>query len=88
MLRPQGKLCFVAQPLKQLSISVGMLYDSAQRTVYGNYVGSRRDMTAMLDFAAEHNIESIVDVMPFTRVNEAIDMVRRGNVPIRMVLQR
>jgi D-arabinose 1-dehydrogenase-like Zn-dependent alcohol dehydrogenase len=88
MLRPQGKFCFVAQPLEQLSISVGVLYDSAQRTIYGNYVGSRSDMNAMLAFAAEHNIESVVNIMPFAAVNEAIDMVRTGNAPIRVVLQR
>jgi D-arabinose 1-dehydrogenase-like Zn-dependent alcohol dehydrogenase len=42
MLKPQGQLCVVAQPLQMLSISVGMLYDNALRSIYGNYVGSRR----------------------------------------------
>jgi D-arabinose 1-dehydrogenase-like Zn-dependent alcohol dehydrogenase len=64
------------------------LYDSAQRTIYGNYVGSRSDMEAMLAFAAERNIESAVHTMPFARMNDAIDMVRRGHAPIRVVLQR
>jgi D-arabinose 1-dehydrogenase-like Zn-dependent alcohol dehydrogenase len=88
MLRPQGKLCVVAQPLKTLAISLGMLYDNALRCIYGNYVGSRRDMTEMLAFAAEHNVESLVDVVAFTDVNLAIDMVRRGNTVARTVLQR
>jgi D-arabinose 1-dehydrogenase-like Zn-dependent alcohol dehydrogenase len=88
MLRPQGKLCFVAQPLEPMPISVGLLYDNAQRTVYGHYVGSRRDMASMLTFAAEHNIRSAVHVLPFTDVNDAIDMVRTGTVPVRVVLQR
>ena len=88
MLKPQGKLCVVAQPLEMLSISVGMLYDNALRSIYGNYVGSRRDMIAMLAFAAEHNIESLVDILPFTDVNRAIDSVRRGNTAARTVLQR
>jgi D-arabinose 1-dehydrogenase-like Zn-dependent alcohol dehydrogenase len=87
MLRPQGKLCFVAQPLEDLSINVGRLYDSAQRTIYGNYVGSRRDMIAMLAFAAEHDVESLVEIVPFSKINQAIDMVRSGNVPVRVVLQ-
>jgi D-arabinose 1-dehydrogenase-like Zn-dependent alcohol dehydrogenase len=87
MLRPQGKLCFVAQPLEDLSINVGSLYDSAQRTIYGNYVGSRRDMIAMLAFAADHDVESIVEIMPFSKVNQAIDMVRSGSIPMRVVLQ-
>jgi D-arabinose 1-dehydrogenase-like Zn-dependent alcohol dehydrogenase len=65
-----------------------MLYDNALRCIYGNYVGSRRDMTEMLAFAAEHNVESLVDVVAFTDVNLAIDMVRRGNTVARTVLQR
>jgi D-arabinose 1-dehydrogenase-like Zn-dependent alcohol dehydrogenase len=88
MLKPQGKLCVVAQPLEMLSISLGLLYDNALRTIYGNYVGSRSDMMAMLAFAAEHDIESLVDVVPFTDVNRAIDMVRRGHTLARVVLQR
>ena len=88
MLRPQGKLCVVAQPSDRLSISVGLLYDSALRSIYGNYVGSRSDMNAMLAFAAERKLESLVDVLPFTDVNRAIDMVRSGNSVARIVLQR
>jgi D-arabinose 1-dehydrogenase-like Zn-dependent alcohol dehydrogenase len=88
MLRPQGKLCFVAQPLEPLPISVGALYDNAQRTIYGNYVGSRTDMVSMLTFVAERNLRSAVHVMPFTEINEAIDTVRQGTVPVRVVLQR
>lgn len=88
MLRPQGKLCFVAQPLEPMPISVGLLYDNAQRTIYGNYVGSRPDMVSMLAFAAVHDIRSVVHLLPFTEVNEAIDIVRNGTVSVRAVLQR
>jgi len=88
MLKPQGKMCVVAQPLEQLSISLGLLYDGALRSIYGNYVGSRRDMDALLAFAAEHNVESLVDIVPFPDVNEAIDTVRRGKTVARTVLQR
>ena len=87
MLKPQGKFCLVAQPLKKLSISVGLLYDYAQRTIYGNYIGSRKDTMDMIAFSAKHNIESIVEVMPFSKMNEAIEMVRSGQVPMRLVLE-
>ncbi len=87
MLKPQGKFCAVASPLKKLSISVGLLYDYAQRTMYGNYVGSRKDMTDMIVFSAKHNIESIVEVMPFSKMNEAIEVVRAGKIPMRLVLE-
>ena len=78
----------VAQPLKRLSISVGLFYDYAQRTIYGNYVGSRKDTRDMLFFSAKHHVESIVDVLPFSKMNEAIEMVRKGMSPTRLVLEK
>jgi D-arabinose 1-dehydrogenase-like Zn-dependent alcohol dehydrogenase len=87
ILKPQGKFCLVAQPLQKLPINLGLLYDYAQRTIYGNYTGSRKDMIDMLAFSAHHNIESIVDVMPFSKMNEAIEMVKTGKVSMRLVLE-
>lgn len=87
MLKPQGKFCLVAQPLNKLSINAGLLYDYAQRTIYGNYTGSRKNMTDMLAFSAKHNIESNVDVLPFSKMNEAIEMVKTGKVLKRLVLE-
>ncbi len=88
MLSPLGKLCFVAQPLAPLAISAGALYDGALRTVYGNYIGSRADTVAMLAFAAQHDIASAVNTMPFANPNQAIEVVRNRAVPTRVVLQR
>jgi D-arabinose 1-dehydrogenase-like Zn-dependent alcohol dehydrogenase len=87
MLKPQGKFCMVAAPLQKLSLSAGLLYDYAQRTIYGNYVGSRKDMSDMLAFSAAHTIGSLVAVMPFSEMNEAIDVVRAGKFPTRVVLE-
>ena len=87
MLKPQGKFCVVAQPLNKLTLNAGLLYDNAQRSIYGNYTGSRKDMTNMLSFSAKHNVQSIVDVMPFSKMNEAIELVKTGKVPMRLVLQ-
>jgi D-arabinose 1-dehydrogenase-like Zn-dependent alcohol dehydrogenase len=86
MLNPQGQLCLVAAPLKALSLSGGLLNNS-RRSIYGNYIGSRRDTTQMLEFAAEHGIEAIVDVMPIARVNEAIERVRTRAVRMGLVLE-
>jgi D-arabinose 1-dehydrogenase-like Zn-dependent alcohol dehydrogenase len=86
MLSPQGKFCVVAQPLKILQLNIGLLYDYAQRTIYGNYTGSRKDMMNMLAFSAKHNIQNIVDVMQLSQMNEAIDLVKAGKVPMRLVL--
>ena len=87
MLKPQGKLCFVAQPPDGASLNVGLLYDYAQRTVYGNYTGSRKDMARMLSFSAKHDIGAIVEVMPFSEMADAIGMLKSGKIPMRLVLK-
>jgi D-arabinose 1-dehydrogenase-like Zn-dependent alcohol dehydrogenase len=65
---------------------MGLLYDYAQRTIYGNYTGSRKDMRDMLAFSAKNNIESVVKVLSFSKMNEAIEMVRSGKGSTRLVL--
>lgn len=86
MLTPVGQLCLVASPLKALSLSGGLLNNS-RRSIYGNYIGSRSETTQMLEFSAEHGIKSIVDVMPFSRINEAIERVRTRDVLMGLVLE-
>jgi D-arabinose 1-dehydrogenase-like Zn-dependent alcohol dehydrogenase len=86
MLKPQGKFCLVAQPLNKLSFNAGLLYDYTQRTIFGNYTGSRKNMKDMLAFSAKHAIESNVDVMPFSEMNKAIEMVKTGKTLRRLVL--
>jgi D-arabinose 1-dehydrogenase-like Zn-dependent alcohol dehydrogenase len=87
LLKPRGKFCFVAQPLNKLLLSAGLLYDYAQRTIYGNYTGSRKDMAEMLDFSVKHNMEVLAEVLPFSKVNEAIEMVRSGKAYTKIVLE-
>ena len=87
MLKPKGQLCLVASPIQELALHGGLLSNS-QRTIYGNYIGSRADTSRMLQFAAEQGIAAIVDVMPFSRINEAIEKVRRRDVPMGLVLER
>jgi D-arabinose 1-dehydrogenase-like Zn-dependent alcohol dehydrogenase len=86
MLKPQGRLCLVASPLKALPLSGGLLSNS-QRTVYGNYIGSRADTSRMLDFAAQNGVAAMVEVMPFSRINEAIERVCRRDVRMGLVLE-
>jgi D-arabinose 1-dehydrogenase-like Zn-dependent alcohol dehydrogenase len=88
MLKPDGQLCLVATPLQPLSLNAGLLYDYARRRIYGNYVGSRADMAAMLDFAAAHGV--VVDdvtVMPFSSVNDAIERLRSREAVTALVLE-
>lgn len=86
LLRPQGQLCLVASPLEPLSLSGGPLNNSRQ-SIYGNYIGSRSETVQMLEFAATHGIEAVVDVMPLARVNDGIERIRKRDVEIGLVLE-
>jgi D-arabinose 1-dehydrogenase-like Zn-dependent alcohol dehydrogenase len=86
MLKQQGRLCLVASPVKELSLKGGLLSNS-QRAVYGNYIGSRADTGQMLEFAAAHGVAAMIEVMPFTRINEAIERVRCRDIPMCLVLE-
>ena len=85
MLTSQGQFCLVAAPLEQLALSGGQLNNS-RRSIYGNYIGSRSETMQMLEFAATHDIEAVVDVMPLARVNDAIERIRRRDVVMSLVL--
>ncbi|KAA2239371.1 alcohol dehydrogenase catalytic domain-containing protein [Chitinophaga agrisoli] len=87
LLKPQGKFGVVASPLQQQPISIGLLYDYAQRTIYGNYVGSRKDMVDTLDFSARNNMECMVEVLPFSEMDTAIATLRNQHTPVRLVLE-
>ena len=86
MLTPAGQLRLVASPVERFALSGGQLNNS-RRSIYGNYVRSRSETVQMLEFAATHRIEAVVDVMPFARVNEAIERIRKGDVEIGLVLE-
>ena len=49
-------------------------------------IGGIRETQEMLDFCAEHNIESDVEVIPIQQVNEAYERVLKGDVRYRFVI--
>jgi uncharacterized zinc-type alcohol dehydrogenase-like protein len=84
-LRPKGRLHLVGAVLKPLSFA---LFPAilGQKTVSGSPLGSPTTVARMLDFAARHSIEPIVETFPFDRVNEAFDKLRNGQPRYRLVL--
>ncbi|KAL0218107.1 hypothetical protein RCL1_008955 [Eukaryota sp. TZLM3-RCL] len=57
-------------------------------TLEGSLIAGSVPMTEMLNFARVNKIVPMVDVMPMSRVNEAFDKLRAGNVRYRIVLKR
>ena len=55
-------------------------------TIQGSFVGNRATMREMLDFANQHHIKPVVELMPMSRINEAIDLIKENKARYRIVL--
>ncbi|WP_293075572.1 hypothetical protein [Okeania sp. SIO3B5] len=57
-----------------------------QKAVAGSIVGGRRFMAEMLEFAAVHQIKPMIETMPISQINEAMDKVLANKARYRIVL--
>lgn len=86
-LRPRGRLHFVGAVLEPLNIGVFSLL-TGQKSVSASPLGSPATIATMLEFAAHHGIEPVVEQFPMTQVNEALDRLENGKPRFRVVLTR
>jgi propanol-preferring alcohol dehydrogenase len=56
-------------------------------TVRGSIVGTRRDLSEALAFAAEGKVRATVTIEPLSEVNSVLDRLRHGKVDGRIVLR-
>ncbi len=85
-LTPQGTLCFVGLPPEKISFKAELLADYAQRSIMGNYIGSRNDMEEMLQYASKKHILAVCEEFPMCEANHVVDQVRKGTFPFSVVL--
>ncbi len=84
-LGTNGTLVVLAAIAERASlIPAGLI--TGQKVIRGSVVGTRDDMDAMLRFAADHGISSVVERHPLEDVNEVLERLRRGKVRLRAVL--
>jgi uncharacterized zinc-type alcohol dehydrogenase-like protein len=57
-----------------------------RRRIAGSVIGGIRETQEMLEFCAEHRIESDVEVIPIQQVNKAYERVLIGDVRFRFVI--
>jgi uncharacterized zinc-type alcohol dehydrogenase-like protein len=84
-LRPNGTLCLVGSPPGVLQIPAASLFQG-QKSITASEIGDRATIAEMLRFSARHRIAPVVERMPLSQVNTAIDRVRRNEARYRMVL--
>ncbi len=86
LLKPKGTLCFLGRPPNPAPIEMGHLI-SSQKTICGSSTANRPTMNEMLAFAAKNNIKPMIERMPLSQINQAIERVKANAARYRIVLE-
>ncbi len=84
-LRPHGTLLFIGQPPKPASFPVHPLI-AGIKGIAGCNIGSPTQIAEMLEVAARHKIQAVVEHFPMRDANAAVERVRKSAVRYRAVL--
>ena len=85
LLRREGALALVGLPEKPMQISAFSLITNG-RALAGSMIGGIRETQEMLDYCAEKNISSDIELIPIQKIEEAYDRTVRGDVRYRFVI--
>ena len=85
-LKRDGTMCLVGAPdSPHPSPNVfGMIFK--RRSLAGSLIGGLAETQEMLDFCAERNIVSNVEIIPIQRINEAYERMLKSDVKYRFVI--
>ena len=85
LLKVDGTMCIVGAigPNAQLNTRPMIL---GRRNIAGSLVGGIKETQEMLDFCAEHNIVSDIEMIRMDQVNEAYERILKSDVRYRFVI--
>jgi alcohol dehydrogenase (NADP+) len=84
-LKTDGTFIIVGLPPDPTPVSAFSLVPR-RRSIAGSMIGGIAETQEMLDFCAEHNITSDVEVIPIQQINEAYERTIKGQVKYRFVI--
>lgn len=85
LLTLEGKMMVVGLPSEKPTVSPFSLITN-RRTITGSMIGGTVETQEMLDYCAEHNIVSDVEIIPIQQINEAYDRMVKNDVRYRFVI--
>lgn len=85
LLKTDGTMILVGAPEAPTPVQAFALIFKRRRLA-GSLIGGINETQEMLDFCAQHQIESDIEVIPIQQVNEAYERVLRGDVRYRFVI--
>lgn len=86
LVKRDGVYCQVGLPDRPPVIDMRNLLFK-RRALSGSIIGGMAETQEMLDYCAEHNIVSDVEVIPIQQVNEAFERVLKSDVKYRFVIE-
>ena len=85
LLKVDGTLAMVGLPPEDVPVDMEVLI-SARRSLMGSMIGGIPETQEMLNYCAEHNILSDVEVIPIQKINEAYERILKSDVKYRFVI--
>ena len=85
LLNLNGKMLVVGLPSKDPAVSPFAIIKN-RRSITGSMIGGTKETQEMLDYCAEKNIVSDVEVIPIQKINEAYERMLRNDVRYRFVI--
>ena len=88
MLRPAGTVSFIGLPggdKDSIRTSISALVNG-ELSIRGSNVGTRKDLTEAIDFAARGLVASKIERQPLTAINDVFARMRKGEIVGRVVL--
>ncbi|MBX3302425.1 MAG: NAD(P)-dependent alcohol dehydrogenase [Nitrospira sp.] len=85
LLKTDGTMILVGAPEKPTPVQAFSLIFKRRRLA-GSLIGGIKETQEMLDFCAQHRIESDIELIPIQQVNEAYERVIRSDVRYRFVI--
>jgi uncharacterized zinc-type alcohol dehydrogenase-like protein len=85
LLRTNGTMIVVGVPPTPSEVPAFNLI-AKRRSIIGSLIGGIKETQEMLDFCAEHNIVSDVEVIDIKQINESYERMLKGDVRYRFVI--
>ena len=85
LLAVDGKMVCVGAPPEPAQVAAFNLI-FGRKTLAGSLIGGIAETQEMLDYCAEHNIVSDIELIPIQQINEAYDRILKSDVKYRFVI--
>jgi len=85
LLRTNGVMVLLGVPPTPSAVSASRLI-GGRRSLVGSLVGGIKETQEMLDYCAEHNITSDIELINIDQINEAYERTLTGDVHYRFVI--